>query len=368
MYSRSLWDFVPASAAGDLYQVATDPVSYNAANRVPIRFWIPALLVAAWRAQARMLRSERSFLEAKRCVSHLGGREIRAFSQTRVSSESAKSNPRFEDALMEQKKLSDQQQRPKITPFSAFNHEMASMTRNKNMKTIVFLAICGVAFGASETRDSMSNKPFRNAASEHGQAGIIATLYAEYCGDLSQCFEVSLDNTISSARVFGIWLFYDGYSYGLNDDLDVIWVWGDDSYYDFERLDNAVSSVRFVGPEADFLGDSVTLFSSEVFKAWEYFIFEDMAQLPGWTYFTDSLIVTGSSTWTLYEYEFYQGRSVCVGPADNDGNPGLYPTVATIGLGQDITISSARRGCFNSVESKPIKIEKNVVYSSKDFL
>ncbi|CAG0913389.1 unnamed protein product [Notodromas monacha] len=159
----------------------------------------------------------RGFLEATRCASHLGGREIRAFSQTRVSSESAKSSPRFEDALMEQKKLLDQQQRPKITPFSAFNHEMASMTRNssanrklqkgatnQNMKTIVFLVICGVAFGASETRDSMSNKPFRNAASEHGQAGIIATLYAEYCGDLSQCFEVSLDNTISSARVFGI--------------------------------------------------------------------------------------------------------------------------------------------------------------------
>ena len=39
---------------------------------------------------------------------------------------------------------------------------------------------------------------------EHGQAGLTATLYAEYCGDLSRCFEISFDNVVSSSRVFGM--------------------------------------------------------------------------------------------------------------------------------------------------------------------
>jgi hypothetical protein len=62
-----------------------------------------------------------------------------------------------------------------------------------------------------------------------------------------------------------------------------------------------VSSLRFIGPENDFLADSITLYSQEYFKAWEYFVATDMQRLPDWEYFANSAAVTGSSPWTIYE-------------------------------------------------------------------
>ena len=35
-------------------------------------------------------------------------------------------------------------------------------------------------------------------------SGVNFVLYGQYCPDLSQCFEVSIDNAISSARIFGV--------------------------------------------------------------------------------------------------------------------------------------------------------------------
>jgi hypothetical protein len=203
--------------------------------------------------------------------------------------------------------------------------------------------------------------------SEHGQSGLMATLYHEYCGDLRVCFGASFDNVISSLRVFGIWLLYDGYGYGINDDRSVVWVWGDDYYFELNGLDNAASSVRFAGWEDDFHAPSLTLFSGEYFKGWEYFVQGDSPSL-NWQFPTDSVILTGTYSWALYEYENYRGRSVCLNPGSGN-NPGIYPTYNSIGLSN---VASVRRGCFfdsdsNQEQRVPVTMEKNVLYSSESF-
>jgi hypothetical protein len=37
-----------------------------------------------------------------------------------------------------------------------------------------------------------------------GLSGVNFVLYGQYCPDLSKCFEVSIDDAISSARIFGV--------------------------------------------------------------------------------------------------------------------------------------------------------------------
>jgi hypothetical protein len=68
------------------------------------------------------------------------------------------------------------------------------------------LALRSKDFGL--TRAGGSNKQDDYQAvqlfTEHGQAGQVANLYAEYCGDLSRCFDVNFDNVVSSSRVFGM--------------------------------------------------------------------------------------------------------------------------------------------------------------------
>jgi hypothetical protein len=97
------------------------------------------------------------------------------------------------------------------------------------------------------------------------------------------------------------WFFYEGYKYGEEDDGIVAWVWGEDFYYEFAELDNAVSSVRYVGFVSDYLQDTVTIFSQEYFKSFELEITEDVPSIIEWDFYADSGVVTGFQPWTLYE-------------------------------------------------------------------
>ncbi len=56
-----------------------------------------------------------------------------------------------------------------------------------------------------------------------------------------------------------------------------------------------------------------------------------------------SVIVTGCSSWTVYEYNNYQGGCACLNPSDfNNCYPGLYTSLDNLSN----QISSARRGCY----------------------
>ena len=112
---------------------------------------------------------------------------------------------------------------------------------------------------------------------------------------------MALALSASQLFIFVSWLFYDGYNYGEDDDGDVLWSWGEDYYYEFDDLDDAMSSVRYVGPVDNYLRDSVTLFSQEFFKAQEYEIAEDTPSITTWDYNVGSALVTGLEPWTLYE-------------------------------------------------------------------
>ena len=60
--------------------------------------------------------------------------------------------------------------------------------------------------------------------------------------------------------------------------------------------------------------------------------------------------MTGCSPWTIYQYDNYQGYSVCLFPSDTTNcYPSFYATPDEL-AGLDNQVSSTRRGCFSNVK------------------
>ena len=60
-----------------------------------------------------------------------------------------------------------------------------------------------------------------------------------------------------------------------------------------------------------------------------------------------SLAVSGCSAWTLYQYDHYEGASVCVTPSSSSScSPGFYLNTDQLGVLAG-GISSVRRGCYS---------------------
>jgi hypothetical protein len=64
------------------------------------------------------------------------------------------------------------------------------------------------------------------------------------------------------------------------------------------ELNNLVSSVRYGGSAFDFKQDAVNIYQGEWFQSSEVLALNDVLSIAG---YGGSLIVTGTSTWTLYE-------------------------------------------------------------------
>ncbi|CAG0923943.1 unnamed protein product [Notodromas monacha] len=184
-------------------------------------------------------------------------------------------------------------------------------------------------------------------------SGVSGELLGRYCWDLRRCFEVTLDNSVSSVLVTGLWAFYTDYTYGQlseNSSIsgEVEWAWGDNHLHNFGTyLDNNVSSARFIGPGQDMTADSLSMFSGSFFRGREYFLVASEDKLFGWSFALGSLVVTGNSAWTLYEEPGFKGSSGCVYPPGG-GTPKMLATPDVIGnvIGME-QIGSAKIGCHS---------------------
>lgn len=124
--------------------------------------------------------------------------------------------------------------------------------------------------------------------------------------------------------------------------------------------------MRYAGSPFSFQADAINIYQVQWFQSYEAFSSTDSPDLIP---YGGSLIVTGRSTWTLYEYAiivfifqdlcntfiitplflkllsspYYTGYRVCVTPADiMFAYPGFFPTAADFGFsgrGKSSTIS-----------------------------
>jgi len=155
--------------------------------------------------------------------------------------------------------------------------------------------------------------------------------------------------------------------------------WGDDYCGNLNaELSDQVSSVRYAGSPFNYLDDGLNIYQSDWFqvsrlqrverstqgsasRTWsaqgaEVFATNDQ---PIVTALAGSLVVTGTSYWTLYETANYNGYHVCVTPADvQSASPGFYPSASDFGFANRL-VRSVRKGCY--VDRKSVARPQTVV-------
>ena len=110
----------------------------------------------------------------------------------------------------------------------------------------------------------------------------------------------------------------------------ILEVWPPASGLQVSGLYDVLYSPVFTGAPDDLRYDTITFYVGEYFRGGEEFFYGDARSMK-----TDnaavSAIVTGCSAWTVYQYDDYLGRAVCLLPADVKAClPGIYPTAVKI--------------------------------------
>ena len=95
------------------------------------------------------------------------------------------------------------------------------------------------------------------------------------------------------------WLLYQNPTYNTFQAGASSFYWGENFCENLPaELNNLVSSVRYGGSPFNFKDDAVNIYMGEWFQSYEVFASNDQ---PSVSAYGGSLIVTGTSTWTLYE-------------------------------------------------------------------
>ena len=155
------------------------------------------------------------------------------------------------------------------------------------------------------------------------------------------------DNRIGSCCFTGIWILYGEDDYNeYSTGAASWWAFGENNCMDVpSQFNNDASSLRFTGAPDDYLYDTLNIYFNDYFIGNEEFMYNDMPLL-NYDNRARSIIVTGCSPWTLYQYDNYNGNAMCVFPGDSSScTPGYYTSYQSLGslAGQ---VSSARKGCY----------------------
>jgi len=108
-------------------------------------------------------------------------------------------------------------------------------------------------------------------------------------------------------------------------------------------LDRRVSSVRFAGVPTDYKADTFTIYAREYFQGAEDFTTSDKPTVV--VTYHESLIITGNSSWTVYDQRYYGGNSICLSITGSSYAPQFIPSLSSIGVPNG-SIQSMRKGCF----------------------
>merc|ERR1711879_600813 len=141
------------------------------------------------------------------------------------------------------------------------------------------------------------------------------------------------NNRAASCCFEGIWLLYDGENYNTGDpNLSSFNGWGEGKCLDFDsRFSQKASSARYTGAPDGYKYSVLNMYQYDNYAGNEQYFYNDSptVNIDNLGY---SAVVSGCDAWTIYEYDNYQGRSVCLFPSDQiNCYPSFFPGN---GLGQ----------------------------------
>ncbi|XP_042885675.1 uncharacterized protein LOC122261911 [Penaeus japonicus] len=160
------------------------------------------------------------------------------------------------------------------------------------------------------------------------------------------------NDEVESTCLNGVWVFYEHDDYNA-DGGTVYWIIGINYCTTFDVPErNLFSSIKYVGSPNNLNADTLTLYQGTYFTGMEFYAFEDVPNLQSFTNLASSVMVTGSSPWTLYSGEGYTGESVCLYPDTNSIT--VNDQKITLGAhgqlsqyGFDNNVRSFAKGCFS---------------------
>jgi len=170
--------------------------------------------------------------------------------------------------------------------------------------------------------------------------------------NLSQLDERFYDE-ISSVCGTGLWLLYNENNFANHEKIHygyhIAMVDGCSELY--PEMDNKVRSVRFAGDTWTLNRPVVNLYEDVNFAGLEYLSHVNMSDVKATFSDTKSVIVTGTSSWTIYEEAGYTGSCVCMTPSHHvsSGDVSLdYVTAKSLRISG---VGSIREGCDTRASS-----------------
>jgi len=161
----------------------------------------------------------------------------------------------------------------------------------------------------------------------------------------------NFDDRTQSVCAIGLWFLYVNYNFNENNLSGVEYVFGTGPLpnctpLNLISLGGYVSSVRFAGSADDYRQDSFTLFQEDWFQGQEEYLTVDTPalRLAG---NHKSIVVTGTSAFTIFDQVNYAGNSICLYPPGNYRPYLIENVLAEIGVPHG-SIMSVRKGCVGT--------------------
>ncbi|CAL8129036.1 unnamed protein product [Orchesella dallaii] len=214
------------------------------------------------------------------------------------------------------------------------------------------ISIVLVVIIAGVIQFSFCQQPLESALYENfGSHGAHINVY-NTCPDLSHP-NFNFDNRAKSYCVSGLWIFYSqpNFGYGLSH-IEYSPIGTSKICNDFSTIASDVSSARAVASVNTIVEDSFRLYEHQCFMG------EVLDTQDGFATLTlpcdhASFIITGSSSWSIYEGDNYTGRSICISaPPGGPVGPRLQSDIRNVGLRYG-SIHSVKKGC-NALPSERI--------------
>jgi len=195
---------------------------------------------------------------------------------------------------------------------------------------------------------SAQYQPTARLYSAKGCSGAFVNIPAnKYVPNLSS---LGFDNRAYSVLLRGPWLFFDleNYNYASEGLMEYAFE-SSEKCVDFIDIGGFLTSIKYSGHNSDYRVDTITFYEFTYFQAAEELTHSDLPNLA-LVGRISSLIVTGSSAWTIYNKPNYQGSAVCLEIAPSPYyEPAFVPD--TIFLDPSVPhgfVASVRKGCHTS--------------------
>ncbi|QQP54255.1 Gamma-crystallin A [Caligus rogercresseyi] len=237
------------------------------------------------------------------------------------------------------------------------------------MKTLFAFALC-FALGSGIPRGSKDISASCRAYTSPNYSGYNRE-FRDYIEALST---YNLDNSIQSAVVSGIWLFYEDTQYNSRDfGGSSFFGWGQNLRIPtFHELNRVFSSLRYSGVGENMIESTINFYDGAGFMGREQFYYGDSSYL-NYDNFGKSIIITGCEPWTLYEDKHFRGDHICLYPGSTSScAPGFFIEPKDFGYFSNRVslkpkdfgyfsnrVSSVRRGCFSKKVYKSIPVPAN---------